>query len=1105
MSVSTLAGSGQAEYVDAIGTAASFNGLAGLAVDSSSAHAYTADSGGHRIRKVAVATGAVSTLAGSGNAASVDGIGIKASFNGPSHLALDAAGSKLYVVESLGRRVRVVTIASGAVGTLAGSGASGGGDIIGLEATFTDLRGIGVDGAGSFVYVSDFGVNRVRKIAIATGAVSTVAGKLTGNADSNGNSAGYRDGAGTLAWFDGPRGLTIDATSTNIYLADSANFRIRKIVITTGTVSTIFGSGTKAAHADASGTSAQFNSPISLALDAFSGEYLYITDADRVRMASLTTGAVITVAGSSTSAWQDGVGTQSSFSGLQAIAIDGFGNIHVATSGDNRVRTLRVSVLCAAGYYCSGGGVARAPCSAGYNCPTGSNSSTQVLCQPTTYCPVASPAPTVCPVSSFCANTGMSMHVQCTQGSYCAVAGLSAPNGTCDSGYYCVTGSSTATQYLCSHGNHCPAGASAPIACLPGYFCPTGTTAQALCPAGSYCALKANTNATVSTVGNLSASLAGITGPFAIAADGSGSVFVSSIGSFQQSGGILRVNFAAGASDFLPGGGGIAEMGEIGGLVADSSGNLYATDATNNRVRRIVSATGAVVSVAGNGTASFADGFGTAASFSAPRGLAIDSVNQLIFVADTGNNMIRQISIGTWSVSTIAGRNRPAYADGVGTQAAFNQPTGIALLPAGGSGGGVLFVADTNNNCIRRLEITSGAVTTLVGSFVAGFADGLGSAAMFSKPFALASDALGGSLFVLESGSNRVRLVIVSTQNVQSLDTGSAIGADQPSLYVAFGGFDKPTKMKLCAASSASAALSSASSSECAAPEIDVPLNFANYVTFPGDTKVLSSGFEMRFQARASNDIHVAFFTEKQQRSEDAYEIVLGGWSNTKSAIRRGTAAAALVEALGAVCSPTEFRSFWVRLAGGVLSVGTGLVVGASALMAANVTQLPAAGVNVGSSLSGIAVTNNFRGATQLLVSDSGAMRQIRAIDGQFVDLVSLPCMAGYYCPAGSAVATQVACPTGTFHCPAGASAPVSIACAAGFVECKTRRMRYHLLNSPARKRSLQCIIVCVCVCVCVFLCLQARQCVWRDHVRKLHGGIFLRGRFDECVWWDPY
>ena len=82
----------------------------------------------------------------------------------------------------------------------------------------------------------------------------------------------------------------------------------------------------------------------------------------------------------------------------------------------------------------------------------------------------------------------MSAATQCTQGSYCAVTGLSAPNGTCDSGYYCVTGSSTATQNLCSSGTYCPVGSYETTVCPAFGFCASsGLANYTLCTAGYYC------------------------------------------------------------------------------------------------------------------------------------------------------------------------------------------------------------------------------------------------------------------------------------------------------------------------------------------------------------------------------------------------------------------------------------------------------------------------------------------------------------------------------------------------------------------------------------------------------------------------------------------
>jgi streptogramin lyase len=126
------------------------------------------------------------------------------------------------------------------------------------------------------------------------------------------------------------------------------------------------------------------------------------------------------------------------------------------------------------------------------------------------------------------------------------------------------------------------------------------------------------------------------------------------------------------------------------------------------------------------------DGTGSAARFSSPQGVAVDSAGNL-FVADTGNHTIRRITPAR-VVTTIAGSaGQPGSADGAGATARFDRPNDVVV-----DGGENLYVADTGNHTIRRIS-PSGVVTTLAGDpRHTGFADGTGSAALFSKPAALA-------------------------------------------------------------------------------------------------------------------------------------------------------------------------------------------------------------------------------------------------------------------------------------------------------------------------------------------------------------------------------
>jgi serine/threonine protein kinase, bacterial len=157
--VVTLAGSGAEGGANGPGATASFNRPTGLAVDAEG-NVYVAEFA-NRVRKI-TAAGEVSTLAGSGAAGSADASGTAASFNGPLGIAVDGQG-QVYVSDSANQKIRRITPA-GLVSTLAGSGASGNADGPAAQASFNAPQGIAVDGSGS-VYVADSGNNRVRKFA----------------------------------------------------------------------------------------------------------------------------------------------------------------------------------------------------------------------------------------------------------------------------------------------------------------------------------------------------------------------------------------------------------------------------------------------------------------------------------------------------------------------------------------------------------------------------------------------------------------------------------------------------------------------------------------------------------------------------------------------------------------------------------------------------------------------------------------------------------------------------------------------------------------------------------------------------------------------------
>jgi len=196
-------------------------------------------------------------------------------------------------------------------------------------------------------------------------------------------------------------------------------------------------------------------------------------------------------------------------------------------------------------------------------------------------------------------------------------------------------------------------------------------------------------------------------------------------------------------------------------LCVDSSGTyLYVSDSDNNAIRRINIATKAVDTFAGSasGTSGFANASGTSALFYAPRGIAIDSSDANLYVADEGNYIIRRIIIATQAVDTLAGtQGSYGYTDGTGTSAKFTQPFGLTIDPYGN-----LYVADPGSFTIRKIVIASGEVTRFAGiSNSQGFADGNLSTAKFSYPNSIVFYSSNGTYynFVSDHGIFNIRRI----------------------------------------------------------------------------------------------------------------------------------------------------------------------------------------------------------------------------------------------------------------------------------------------------------------------------------------------------------
>lgn len=205
------------------------------------------------------------------------------------------------------------------------------------------------------------------------------------------------------------------------------------------------------------------------------------------------------------------------------------------------------------------------------------------------------------------------------------------------------------------------------------------------------------------------------------------------------------------------------------GVAVAPDGTIYVSDSgDNNRIRKIT-ADGRVATFAGDGREAFADGPALQAAFNTPSGLASDAAGNL-YVADTGNNRIRKIT-AQGIVTTIAGDGTAGYADGPALEARFDGPVGVAVDQAGN-----VLVADAYNDRVRSIS-PHGQVTTLAGAKGPGYADGQAAAALFDTPCGVAA-APDGSVVVADTGNRRLRRINpdgnVSTLQVVFADPNAA-------------------------------------------------------------------------------------------------------------------------------------------------------------------------------------------------------------------------------------------------------------------------------------------------------------------------------------------
>jgi RHS repeat-associated protein len=223
----------------------------------------------------------------------------------------------------------------------------------------------------------------------------------------------------------------------------------------------------------------------------------------------------------------------------------------------------------------------------------------------------------------------------------------------------------------------------------------------------------------------------------------------------------------AGTPGFADGAAGVARFRDLAGIAVGPDDTIYVADAGNHRIRRIA-ADGAVSTLAGNSTAGFADGQGSAARFNNPQGVAVDA-SGVVYVADTGNHRIRRIA-ADGTVSTLAGDGTAGFVNGTGGQARFNAPRGLAVDTAGN-----VYVADSGNSAVR--VINGGSVSTLAGDGTMGSTDS--PTARFNGLAGIAVDGATLYIYAADTGNHRIRRLTPSGTviTIAGADRGFADGS----------------------------------------------------------------------------------------------------------------------------------------------------------------------------------------------------------------------------------------------------------------------------------------------------------------------------------------
>ncbi len=598
--------------------------------------------------------------------------------------------------------------------------------------------------ANGNLYFSDQGNCVVREINATTQVITTIAGNGQCNYTGDGGPA-------TKATFQNPQGLAFDGTG-NLYVADCVSNVIRK-VNPTGTISTYAGTGVAGYNNNVVANQATFNCPEGIATDANGNLYIADTLNNVIRYVSATTTNVSTVAGTGQFGYSGdgGPATQATMQSPEGIALDGNGNLYISDTESAVVRKVDANQTITTivgsstfGYSGDGGPATSANFTNVYQVAVDSIGDLWITDYWANRIRFYNNNPDSAAYQTITTVVG---NGSIYDGGAATAASLHFPRSpkidAAGNLYLTDTQNSVIREVNSSGDINIVAGTTIP--------CARGTV---VCGDGG------------------PATSASFAFPRSIAFDNSGNLIV-----FDTNDSRVRavvngtINTIAGTGVYgFSGDGGPATQAQFsypwaGGV--DAKGNLYILDAFNNRVRKVDATTGNVSTVAGSGATGCGNGgytgdngLATSATLNCPIGLDVDAAGDL-YISDYYNFVIRRVDGKTNIITTVAGTPGVAGYSGDGglaTSATLSYADRVSV-----NGAGNLFISDTGNSVIRRVDAVTGKIETFAGNGNFAFSGDGGPAlsASFASPTGVVVTN-SGDLYVGDLFNNRVRLVILN-------------------------------------------------------------------------------------------------------------------------------------------------------------------------------------------------------------------------------------------------------------------------------------------------------------------------------------------------------